>query len=189
MKSKGTFTIAGLDYTIERSVKKATLWGQDEEILAVNPEAVNQKIIEILGYGLDVFDVVNVARQKDTDRISRLRPAARKKLIDDIIGLGAQEQVEKDCRSEATSHRRVAEALEDQLVRPIEPVKPEGYRPSKELQAELDKVKAYQKERGQLEAKVVSIGSVPDEPTEERPFDETIKEIEKAQSAHMEQVS
>ena len=157
MKSKGTFTIAGLDYTIERSVKKTILWGQNEEILAVNTEAVNQKVVELLGYGLDVFDIVNAARQKDSDQLSKLRPAARKKLIDDIIGLGAQEQVEKDCRNEAISHRRIAEALEEQLVRIVPPVKPEGNRPSREVQAELDKLKAYLKEKAAIEKRIVAV--------------------------------
>lgn len=189
LKGRGVIAIAGADYTIERSIKKSTLKNEAGEILAVNPEAVNQKVIEILGYGLDVFDVVNAARQKDTDRISKLRPAARKKMIDDIIGLGAQEMVEKDCRTEATNHRRIAEALEDQWVNPTPPSMPIGYRPSEKIQAELDKVKAYQKEKLALEAKIVDVGDAPTEPTVPVPEDVLIQTLEKEQAQYLQDVS
>src|SRR3546814_8077590 len=127
--------------------RKETLWGPDGDVLAVNTEAVNQKLLEILGFGLDVFDVVCAARQKDSERLSQMKASERKRLIDRILGLTAQEKAEKDCKDEAKGHRKLAEVLADNLVKPELPERPVGYRPVSGLEGELAAAQAYEKDR------------------------------------------
>ena len=71
-------------------------------------EALNSKLQKLLGMSLDVFDVVCAAVQKESDRLSKLQPAARKRLIDETVGLTANEAVEKDCKTEANGLLREA---------------------------------------------------------------------------------
>src|SRR3546814_3387013 len=98
--AEGVVEIAGKDSRVERTPRNETLWGPDGDVLAVNTEAVNQKLLEILGFGLDVFDVVCAARQKDSERLSQMKASERKRLSDRILGLTAQEKAEKDCKDE-----------------------------------------------------------------------------------------
>ncbi|SKB62061.1 hypothetical protein [Sphingopyxis flava] len=164
LTAEGVFEIAGKEYRVERTPRKESLWGPDGEVLAVNTEAVNQKLLEILGFGLDVFDVVCAARQKDSERLSQMKAPERKRLIDRILGLTAQEKAEKDCKDEAKGHRKLAEALAEGLVKPEEPKKPEGYRPVAEIEAALSAVQAYEKEKARLEAIVAQAGEEPPVP-------------------------
>src|SRR3546814_11647423 len=90
--AEGVVQIAGKDYRVERTPRKETLWGPDGDVLAVNTEAVNQKLLEILGFGLDVFDVVCAARQKASERLSQMKASERKRLIDRLLGLTARER-------------------------------------------------------------------------------------------------
>ena len=93
--------ITGEEYTVERSSKAETLKDGSGEVIAVGAEALNSKLQKLLGMSLDVFDVVCAAVQKESDRLSKLQPAARKRLIDETVGLTANEAVEKDCKAEA----------------------------------------------------------------------------------------
>lgn len=161
LKVDGVVEIGGKDYRIERHPRKETIWDSEGTVLAVNTEAVNQKLLELLGFGLDVFDVICAARQKDSERLSQMRPDARKRLIDQILGLTAQEKAEKDCKEEAKGHRKLAEALADGLVRPEEPTRPVSYRPVDELEAALAAVQAYEKEKARLEAVIAQVGEEP----------------------------
>lgn len=124
LKLDAEVEIAGKVYHIQRYPNKETLKNEEDETLAVNAEAVTAALGQILGFGLEVFDMVCAMRQKDSDRLSSLRPAARRQLIDRVLGLDAQEKVEKACKEKATIHRRTAEALAAQLIEPIEPVAP-----------------------------------------------------------------
>src|SRR3546814_19024737 len=131
--AEGVVEIAGKDSRVERTPRNETLWGPNSDVLAVNTEAVNQKRLEILGFGLDVFDVVCAARQKDSERLSQMKASERKRLIDRILGLTAQEKAEKDCKDEAKGHRKLAEVLADNLVKPELPERPVGYRARKRV--------------------------------------------------------
>lgn len=157
-----TFAVKGEDYTVERTPKFERLTDAAGEVLAVGAEAVTQKITQILGFGLDVFDVVCCSVQKDTDRLTKLKPAERKALIDQVIGLTATETAEKACRTEATGLRREADALTDALYRPEEPVRPVSYQKSSELTAELTAEKALLDQRRKLEAIINGVGPAPE---------------------------
>src|SRR3546814_6959015 len=131
------------------------------DVLAVNTEAVNQKLLEILGFGLDVFDVVCAARQKDSERLSQMKASERKRLIDRILGLTAQEKAEKDCKDEAKGHRKLAEVLADNLVKPELPERPVGYRPVSDLEGELAAARSEEQEKARIEAVIDQAGEEP----------------------------
>ena len=161
LKAVMVVEIVGEDYTVERNSKTESLKDAAGETLAVGAEAVNTRLQALLGMSLDVFDVVCAAVQKESDRLSKLQPAARKKLIDETVGLNANEAVEKDCKDEAKGLIREADALRSSLVVPIDPVIPEGYQPSDVLGEQLRVLKAALEERRQLQSIIDRAGLPP----------------------------
>lgn len=165
-----TFSVGDASYGVTRAKKEELVSFDGDEVIAVGADAVNKKIIEILGFDLEVFDVVCSANQKESERLTRLTPTKRKELIDEVVGLTAQEGVEKACRDEANGLKREAEVLNRALVLPEEPVKPDGYRPSTELQIELRETKTLVDERARLQRVIDQLGVEPIEP-DEAPLD------------------
>jgi DNA repair exonuclease SbcCD ATPase subunit len=163
-----------LGYTVKRA-KKEELIDAEGEVIAVGADAINKKIVEILGFDLEVFDVVCAANQKESERLTRLTPAKRKELIDEVVGLTRQEAVEKACKDEAKIARVEAEALTRQLVLPVEPVKPKGYRSSADIKLEYEETVSTLAQRVKLQRIIDAVGVAPDEPTVELP---NIAEIE-----------
>lgn len=171
-----TFTVGENTYVVKRG-KKELLLLEDEQ-LAVGADAVNKKIIEILGFGLEVFDVVCAVNQKESERLTQLTPAKRKELIDDVVGLTAQEAVETACRKQASELRREAETLARVLKAPVEPVKPDNYHPSAEIGEQLEKTKVIVAEEQRLQRIIDAVGSAPAEPRD-KPVDiEALEEHE-----------
>ena len=122
-------------YTIVRNGNKATVNVNE----AVGTTAVNKFVTRLLGFGLEVFDIAGNANQGELDKLTKdMGPTERRKIIDDVTGLSQFQRTEKECREEANSYRRIADALEAQLVEPVEPVKPEDYEPSEVLNLRLD---------------------------------------------------
>jgi DNA repair exonuclease SbcCD ATPase subunit len=151
LDASGVVNIKGADYTIARSSKKETITDTTGEVLAVGADAVNKKIIELMGYGLSVFDVCNASVQKKADIFGAMRPAERKRMVDEVVGLTSNEQVEKAVKNEAATYKREAEALTRQLFVPEKPVKPDDYETSSDLGLEYaqdeDRYKLAQKLR------------------------------------------
>ena len=169
LKSVMTAEIAGEEYTVERTSKTESLKDRAGEILAVGAEAVNAKLQKLLGMSLDVFDVVCAAVQKESDRLSKLQPAARKRLIDETVGLTANEQVEKDCKDEAKGLLREADALRSTLVVPVDPVMPPGYRPSDQVGVELETMKVTLARARELQKLIDALGQEPLQPEADEP--------------------
>jgi exonuclease SbcC len=128
-------TIKGKKYTIERKGKKATV----NKTAAIGTTATNNYIKSLLGFGLSVFDISGHAMQGELDKLTKdLGPTERRRIIDEVTGLNQYEAAEKECRQQANEFRKVAEALEAQLVEPVEPAKPSDYEPSDVLKTKLD---------------------------------------------------
>lgn len=124
----GVFTFKGRKYQIERNPRRERITDDEGTVLAVGAEAVTAKVVELLGYGLDVFDLCNASVQKETDKLGKLRPAQRKELVDRLVGLVEYELAEKACKAEALGFKREAEGLAKGMRRPGEaPVKPANY--------------------------------------------------------------
>lgn len=138
LDAEGEFVIRGSVYTIARNSKKETVKDAVGTVLAVGPEEVTNKVISLLGYGLAVFDIANASVQKKASLFGDLRPADRKKLIDEVIDLVDYERAEKALRAEATTLKREAEAMTRTLTLPQEPTKPTDYLESTKLRSEYD---------------------------------------------------
>jgi exonuclease SbcC len=148
LTSQLTFTVRGERYTVTRDRNPRLQRGED--VIAVGTRPVNEKIVEIFGYGLEVFDVANVANQGDLERLGQMRPTDRKRMVDNVIGLGVIEDLTRWCHEQATTVGREAAAIEGVLREPVAPTKPEGYAPSAELQQKVDELLVLKSELDQI---------------------------------------
>jgi DNA repair exonuclease SbcCD ATPase subunit len=121
--------ILGDSYGILRSKTSCKLQ-KNKKDLASGTTAVNQKIIELLGYGLDVFDVANNCNQGKVDALGDMKPTERKKMVDQTIGLNTLDIVIKQMRELSSENSKAAETTKAVLVEPIEPTQPEDYKQS-----------------------------------------------------------
>lgn len=127
-------------YTIERSISKAALFlghGEDKVQLATGTKAVNIAVKELFGYSMAVFQVANAINQKKVDEFCALLPTARKKLVDETIGLSALDDLTRWISENELGIRSKINARSDVMQEPVLPVKPEGYRTAAEFEAEL----------------------------------------------------
>jgi DNA repair exonuclease SbcCD ATPase subunit len=141
------FTIAGENFTVVRKGVKVTLEG-DRQASGTKP--VNEAIRSILGYDLTVFDVANACNQGNIEALSDMQPAARKTMVDRTIGLDQLDGLIKLCGSEGNTLKREADAIRSTLVEPVQPVTPEGYRPSSEIIIPLDAQREFHELSGWL---------------------------------------
>lgn len=141
--------IKGACYTIRRGAKEDIKHG--DTTLAVGAEKVTEKVIELMGYDLSVFDICNAATQGDVQKLGKLKPAERKKLIDRVLSLTDVEKTEKDCRQEALGYKREAEALTSALRAPgEEPKPPLHYLPSASARDRLNEMRKVYDEAARL---------------------------------------
>jgi DNA repair exonuclease SbcCD ATPase subunit len=132
------------------SPSSATLLRGSEEI-AVGVRPVNAKIAQILGFGLEVFDIACIANQGDIEKLGTMKPAERKRMVDTVIGLQVIEELARWAGDEALALSREADAIERTLVEPVRPVEPEGYDPSAELSIEIARLQALQRQLDGIE--------------------------------------
>jgi DNA repair exonuclease SbcCD ATPase subunit len=141
------FNIKDEAYRIVRTGNKAYINGK----LAVGTTAVNNKVIELLGFGLDVFDIACAAVQGDLDKLTkRMRPGERRKMVEEVIGLNSIEEQEKACRSEGNALKKLADAQQAQLVEPEPPEIPDNYESSSILEELYKRQIKIEAEREQL---------------------------------------
>lgn len=81
LKAELAFTAKGQAYRVVRSGSTAMLFRGAEEI-AVGVRPVKSKIVQILGFGLEVFVVASVCNQWDIEKLGSMRPAERKRMVD-----------------------------------------------------------------------------------------------------------
>lgn len=172
----GVFTIHGADYTITRGKKESI--SADGKVIAVGAEKVTERVTELMGYGLDVFDLCNAATQGNVQELGKMKPAERKALIDKVLRLTDAETAEKDCRAEAKARRRDAETLAGQLRVPSpKPAMPANYSSSNDLtlyQAELVRISRHARD---LQAQVRHVIE-PEQPKETAPADGVIEDMQ-----------
>ena len=144
LKAHGSVLIRGKRYRIERTAKNALL-GDGVDPVAVGTKPVNARILQILGYGLEVFRVANVANQGDAERLSKMLPTERKAMVDKLIGADQVEAIGAWCAEQALGLSREIAGLEAGLgAEPVKPEKPEGYRPADELREEITTLRSLQ---------------------------------------------
>lgn len=157
------FALKGQTYRVVRKGTNATLFRGTEEI-AVGVRPVNSKILQILGFGLEVFDIACIANQGEIEKLGSMRPGDRKRMVDSLIGLTVIEQLGRWANDEALGLTREADAIERTLVEPTKPLEPAGYRPSVELATAVDQLQAFQRELDALEGWLSHRLSEPMEP-------------------------
>lgn len=138
------------DYSITRNPSRAHLYREGVEI-AVGTRAVNQKVVQVLGFGLDVFDASISANQGQLEALGKMAPAERKRMVDSVIGLGAIEALEKWAGEEALVLTREADAIASTLRQPQEPYPPGLYVRSEIIRPGVAKLEAMQADLARLE--------------------------------------
>lgn len=140
--------VGQLDLVISRA-KKETLT-ENGAITAVGADAINKRIPEILGFGLNVFNIACAAQQGDLDALTKMKPTARRAMIDKLVGLDVLEKVEKDCRAEGVKYDTTATALIMNAREPRQPEKPQDYVEPAALEEKVVQLTALEAERKRL---------------------------------------
>ena len=153
------FEVRGERYTVERTARKAELRGA---VKASGTTAVNAAIANLLGFGLAVFDMACSINQGEVERLGSLKPAARKQLVDSVLGIGALDIVSKWAVDEARLLEREAEALQARLQMPSAPERPEDYQLSSTI--DLVTLRALTQEAAELRMLVSAPISKPTRP-------------------------
>lgn len=170
------FDVKGQTYKSYRGKGQARLYqknGDDWEDLATGTIPVNGAIKTIFGYDMLVFDIANCCLQGKVEELGNMKPADRKKMVDQTIGLQFIDKVIEWTGAEATAAKRSAESLEfacQRVPTPPEPFSMEPPLPPQEqtlpslaeLKQRQMKLRQEQAERQQLEGKLSA--SLPSEP-------------------------
>lgn len=163
LTATGEFVIKDNIVKIERTSRGATMWRNDK-IVATGTKPVNAKVVEELGFGLNVFDVANSINQGEVEKLGSMTPAARKTMVDSVLGLAALDVIARWAADEAKALEKQAEGLQEQLVHPgIEPAKPVDYVPSSKFN--LAQLNADADELAQIEGWLSHPRARPDKPT------------------------
>lgn len=137
LKATGEFTVKGERYSVERTIRLATL-KRNDMVLATGTSAVNDKIIQIFGYGPAVFEVANFCGQGKVEALGEMRPTERKRMVDQTIGFDTIDELARWASETASATRKSAAAIERAMGDvPTPPVKPEGYEPAATIEAAI----------------------------------------------------
>lgn len=118
------FEVKGRTLRVARTKSKATLKELIEEgvlDLASGTKAVNGKIAEIFGYSSSVFRVANVCNQGKIEELGNMLPTARKRLVDETIGLNVLDEVAEFIDGKRKDLATGIKAIEGFLVAPVKP--------------------------------------------------------------------
>ena len=121
-------TIRGVRYLIERTPKLAAMTEVETgKVIAAGIKAVDQEVRKLLGFNRNVFMVSNYSSQSSINQLSLLKPAERKKVIDNVVGLTAVEETIAEHKVELSALNKLlvgqkARLPESTLVEPTEPL-------------------------------------------------------------------
>lgn len=120
------FQIKGKHYKVSRTPKKASLQLLVEKdigaetwvLLASGVKPVDAEIHKLLGYNRNVFMVSNYSSQDSIQYLSQMKPAERKRTIDNVVGLTAVEQVLIDRKNNLSALKKVEASFASRRVEP-----------------------------------------------------------------------
>ena len=187
-KVRMEFSVKGVRYGVERSTTQAKLM-RSGEVIATGVRPVNGKVIDILGYGLDVFDVANVANQGLIEALSSMRPSERKRMVDQTVGLDVLDGLVAFCTTQAREATTKATTLRGVAREPTVPVPPQGVTDLALLEQERSALHDLDFERRDLER---SLAQEPPPPGAEPSCDvvelveELMNQLQRKQSAQAE---
>lgn len=113
--------INGKDVTVERVKGNASLKIGEQDI-ASGTVAVNKAVTDLFGYSLDVFNIANIAKQGEIEKLGSMKPAERKRLVDEVVGVNILDALEAYITNELKSAKAVVDALGPVLPLPEAPV-------------------------------------------------------------------
>lgn len=122
------FQVKGVDYRVTRNGAKTVLLRDGAE-LATGIKPVNAAVIRVLGYDHTVFSMANLCSQGQIEALGAMKPAERKRAVDQTVGLSVLDDITKWCGDQALGFTREADTLERMLVEPVEPTPPDIARP------------------------------------------------------------
>lgn len=154
------FEVKGVPYTVTRQGSKATLLRDGAE-LATGTKPVNAAIVRVLGYDHTVFCMANLCAQGQIEALGAMKPAERKKAVDQTIGLSVLDEITKWCGDQALGFTREADTLERLLVEPVMPEPPDVACVTAE---EIAVAEAAERERIEIMAWLRNEPVVPQEP-------------------------
>lgn len=155
-----TFELKGKEYRVIRSKTETKLFENGLPV-ATGTKPVNAAILQALGYSYAVFQVANACNQDKINQLGEMLPTARKKLIDETVGLAALDGLTKFIAESEKSLRDQAKGMESALVKPVEVVKPEGYVESEILKTSIRTLQLVQTERNVLKSKADVVVQMP----------------------------
>ncbi len=158
------FVIKGEEYSVTRSLSNATL-RKGNTVLAVGTSPVNAKIVAILGFGLDVFDISCSCGQDQLNKLGEMKPTERKKMVDSVIGMGVIDILTDMATSENRELSRDARTIREVLRTPSEPEKPDNYETASTLVVKVDKARELTARKNHLEGVLSQIMEMPEPPT------------------------
>lgn len=125
MNVEGTVSIRGRDYKIVRTKSKADIFDAEGNVLVTSTSAVNQHITQLLGYNFDVFSISNWCAQGEIQALANMKPTERKAMIDNVSGLTQLDGLIEITKQSIKVLKASVSAVENALVKPLEPTKPE----------------------------------------------------------------
>lgn len=131
------FQVGNSTYTLERNNRKASLVDQAGN-KTDGVKAVTVRVAELIGYGLEVFDIANCAMQGELEKFARMTGAERRKMIDNVMGLDILDDIVTLVQENARKEKNRLDVLTEKCVEPVEPKKPDDYTPSADLKQTLD---------------------------------------------------
>ena len=114
------FEVKGVEYIVRRSGSTVRLISGDAD-LASGTKAVNPYIRNLFGYSFDAFKMANAVNQGKIEELGDMLPTARKKLVDQTIGLDRLDGVSEWISDQEKELRATITAAEKYLLAPIEP--------------------------------------------------------------------
>lgn len=136
-----TFEVKGETYSVRRTSSTARL-SKGEEPIAAGTKAVNAAIRALFGYGYEVFTMANAVNQDKILELGEMLPTARKKLVDQTIGLDRLDGLGEWVADQAKTLRAEIAASEKYLLEPVEPAPPMVQKEASVLQTELQALQA-----------------------------------------------
>lgn len=155
-----TFEVKGIEYSVRRAGSTVRLSANNQD-LASGTKAVNPHIASLFGYSFEVFKMANAVNQGKIEELGEMLPTARKKLVDQTLGLDRLDTLSDWLADTAKGLRANITAAEKYLLAPIEPEEFHLKQSAAELKLQLESLQVQQRAYRELEAQTKVVWSAP----------------------------
>lgn len=109
------FEVSGNKYEIYRTLDTCVFGS------VIGTTACNKAIMDLFGYGLNVFDLGNFSKQGEISRLGRMKPTERKQAVDKVIGLDVLDGLIKNVKEKVSELKTRISILGDVVKEPEKP--------------------------------------------------------------------